>query len=570
MASKTSGSTSLGKIISLLLIAGLIGLGVYILVFNKSDPGAPAGSASGQASVSAPTPTGTGAEPGGAEEVVETKTTVPVLPPPAPYEPRDKTLDIELSEYAGYAGLVVANGGLAPNEASPLFKKHGVKLKLALSESEDWGRLTTGKLAASATTVDVLAVYGRSLGSVVPAQIGFSRGADGVLVRSEIKRINELKGRIVATSQLNEADFFIRFLAKEAGLEINAMSDLKAPPEPGKINLIFCEDAAQAGALFLRDVQSGSTLIAGAVSWAPFTTEVVEKSNGKARLLVTNRNLLIIADVLLVNKGLADQHPELVAALVDGLLTGNRAVRDDPAAHVDTIAKAFKWDRDKTLKELQKVHLANLPENKAFFSGAIDAAGSFGGIYHSAVFAYGDLIKNAAPPEKLLDLRHLDALEKSGDYKDQRIAIAPIKTKSGGTLEVDPLLSKDIRFYFEPNSSKLDLSGENKAGNEENLAAIKKLLQVSPGSTVLLRGHVDDSLVAKFRQQGGETLVQKMALGALQLSKDRAAEIQRLLIEKHKIDAKRLETHGVGWNEPISKTDTDLNRRVEVQWFTLE
>lgn len=568
MANETKGSSSLGKLLTLVLIAGLIGLGIYIVAVKKGDADAPAGSPSAQASAAAPAPTG--AEPEAGEEVVETKTSVPVLPPAGTYEPKDKTLDIELSEYAGYAGLIVANGGLAPNEASPLFKKHGVKLKLALSESEDWGRLATGKLAASATTADVLAVYGRSLGAVVPAQIGFSRGADGVLVRSGIKRINELKGRIVATSQLNEADFFIRFLAKEAGLEIHAMPDLKSPPDPNKINLIFCEDAEKAGALFLRDVQSGSTTISGAVSWAPFTTEVVDKSDGKARLLVTNRNLLIIADVLLVNKGLADQHPELIGALVDGLLTGNRAVRADPAAHAELIGKAFQWDRQKTLKELEKVHLANLPENRAFFSGAIDAAGSFGGIYHSAVFAYGDLIKNPAPPEKLLDLRHLEVLEKSGAYKDEKIAIAPIKTKSGSTLEVDPLLSKDIRFYFEPNSSKLDLGGDNKAGNEENLSAIKKLLQVSPGSTVLLRGHVDDSLVSKFRQQGGEPLVQKMALGALQLSKDRAGEIRRLLIEKYAVDAKRLETHGVGWNEPISKTDSDVNRRVEVQWFTIE
>ena len=35
-------------------------------------------------------------------------------------------------------------------------------------------------MAASATTVDVLAVHGRPFRVVVPAQIGYSRGADGV------------------------------------------------------------------------------------------------------------------------------------------------------------------------------------------------------------------------------------------------------------------------------------------------------------------------------------------------------------------------------------------------------
>jgi NitT/TauT family transport system substrate-binding protein len=261
----------------------------------------------------------------------------------------------------------------------------------------------------------------------------------------------------------------------------------------------------------------------------------------------------------------------MVAGLVDGLLEGNKMVRESPDAHTDTIAKAFGWQRADVPKELAKVHLSNLPENLAFFSGAIDAAGSFGGIYQSAILAYGpELLKSPVSEEKLIDLSHLKALEKAGAYKDQKIAIAPVKTGGDRALEVDPLLSKDIRFYFEPNSSKLDLKGNDKGANEKNLASIKKLLQVSPGSTVLLRGHVDDSMIPTFRKEGGEAFVQKQALTAVQLSKDRADEIRKHLVEKHKIDAKRIDIFGAGWNEPVSREEPDLNRRVEVHWFTLE
>ncbi len=55
----------------------------------------------------------------------------------------------------------------------------------------------------------------------------------------------------------------------------------------------------------------------------------------------------------------------------------------------------------------------------------------------------------------------------------------------------------------------------------------------------------------------------------MKLSKDRAAEIRRILIEVEKIDEKRLETIGRGWEEPAG-TDMDKNRRVEVYWYTLE
>jgi NitT/TauT family transport system substrate-binding protein len=213
------------------------------------------------------------------------------------------------------------------------------------------------------------------------------------------------------------------------------------------------------------------------------------------------------------------------------------------------------------------VHLANLPESQAFFSGAIDAAGSFGGIYQSAIFAYGrGLVPNPVDAERFLDLRHLKALEQAGVFAGEQIAIAPIRSGAREAVEVNPLLSKDIRFLFEPNSAVLDVQN---AANLENLATIKKLLQVSPGSTVLLRGHVDNAMVDQFKRQGGEPFVRQMALKAMELSKSRATEIRRLLVERHGLNKARIETVGRGWEEPAG-TDSEQNRRVEVQWFTLE
>src|SRR4029077_21285135 len=134
---------------------------------------------------------------------------------------------------------------------SVFFKKHGFKVAIRLSEEESWPALNTGRMAAYATTADVLAIYGKQFQVVVPAQIGFSRGADGVVVRSDIKRINNLKGKILATAQFTEADFFIRYLAQEAGLGIHMLADLNEKPDPDKLNLVFCTDAFAAGDLFL-------------------------------------------------------------------------------------------------------------------------------------------------------------------------------------------------------------------------------------------------------------------------------------------------------------------------------
>ncbi len=571
----SAGLTALGKLISFVLIVGLIGLGAWIifpsLMQSPSTPApqtGPAGPATANRSSPGAAPAlGAPKDAGPPLDLVPAQSSAPALPPAVPYVVRDNTLDIELSEYAGYAGIIAANNGLEPTENSYFFRKHAIKLRIKISEEESWAALNEGKMAASATTADVLAVYGSAFSVVVPVQIGFSRGADGVVVAREIKRINGLKGRALVAAQFTEAEFFLRWLAQEAGIPVKVIDDLDAPLDPAAISLVFAKDAFTAGDVFATELQRPAPRLAGCVTWEPKTSEVLAASAGKANLLISNKNILIIADVLILNRGFAIQNPKLVAALTEGTLEGNRLINSGDSAALAAAAKAFKWDRAQLTSELTKVHLSNGPENVAFFSGAIDMAGSFGSIYQSAVFAYGrQYIPSPAPVERFLALSHLESLDKSGAFAGQAITIAPIRAAAGSIVETDPVLSKDIRFLFQPNSANLEA---DRTENVQNLEAIIKLMRVSPGSTILLRGHVDDTLLPEFQTKGGDAFVRQMALKAVELSRNRAAEIRRLLIEKLKADPKRIEMVGRGWEEPVGTT-SDEKRRVEVQWFTVE
>jgi NitT/TauT family transport system substrate-binding protein len=239
-------------------------------------------------------------------------------------------------------------------------------------------------------------------------------------------------------------------------------------------------------------------------------------------------------------------------------------LRANPEAHLKTVATAFKWEVDDARQELKKVHFANLPENLAFFAGTIDSAGSYGYIYESAVMTYGsDFIPRPAAQEKFLALDGLKAIEAAGTFKSQRAEIQPIRSSAAPVEE--PLLARDIRFLFMANSSALDMDSPK---NKEDLAYMARMLQVSPGSTLLLRGHVDNSRVKEFERAGPQFL-QSMTLKAVQLSKERCESVRKALIDQHKVDAGRLESIGLGWKEPLG-TDMEQNRRVEVQWFTLE
>jgi len=559
--SRQRGSVA-GNIITLLLLVGIVGLGLWLWLGKKNEA-APAGAGS-----TASTSESNAQPDGDAPQPIEPVTGTPTLEAVNTYVPKDNILRIDISEYAGYGGLIVANGGLAPNPDSIFAKEYGFQVQITMSESETWGPLNNGKLAATATTADALAVLGRQFDAIVPVQIGYSRGADMVVVDHGIASINALKGKVLAASQFNESEFFIRYLAQEAGVPVTVLRDLDSRPPAGSLGLVFYEDAFIACDAYAHELSGGKARLNGCVGWTPKTDEVIEASNGKAKMLVSNRNLLVVADVLAVNKGFATANPKMVQGLVHGILEGNKRLRDSQAEHIGVVAKAFKWTEEEARDELAHVHLSNLPENRAFFAGTIDSAGSFGGIFQSSVLAYGSVIKNPTDPARFMDTTALEALAKRGLFAEQKIAIAPIRTSNQAALEGDPLLSKDIRFYFEANSSNLDRAATQ---NLEYLATIKRFLQVSPGSTVLLRGHVDNARVGEFRQQGGEQLVQSMALKAMELSRQRAKAVSDALLAKYpEIDKGRVEAVGRGWEEPTGSTDNAENRRVEVQWFTIE
>jgi NitT/TauT family transport system substrate-binding protein len=545
-----------GKLITTVLVLGLLGLGGWLVSKDMLKGGDSPLS-------SLPSSLGGGTA---APEPAEPVTGTPVLQSAAPYEMKNNIIDIDISEYAGYGGLIVANGGLAPNPNSIFAKQYGFQVRLNKGESEEWSALNNGQIAAVATTADVLAVLGRQFEVTVPAQIAFSRGADQVVVDSDIASINQLKGKVLGASQFNESEFFIRYLASEAGVPVKVLRDLNSRPAPNELGLVFYEDAFIACDAYAAEL-GGNGRLNGCVGWSPRTDEVVAESAGAAKMLVSNRNLLVVADILVVNKGFANAHPDKVKGLVNGLLEGNRLLRDDPQAHAGVVAQAFSWTAQETLDELSKVHLSNLPENLAFFDGSIDSAGSFQGIFQSSVLAYGALIKNPADPARFANLQHLKALDAGGTFKGQTISIAPIRTTGKVALEGDALLSKDIRFFFEANSAELDKDAK---ANQDYLDTIKKFLQVSPGSIVLLRGHVDNAMVPDFERQGGPALVKSMALKAMELSRQRTQSVKDALLARHTgIAEDRIELVGRGWEEPIGQ-DSEQNRRVEVQWFTLE
>ena len=133
--------TILGKAISFLLVIGLVALGAVMLMRGGSVPGVGGGDAEGA--------------DGDAPEISEVQVEVPRLSPPAAFNYKDNTVPIEISEYAGYAGLIAANGGMEPSPArraplKPRTRRSSVRLPATTATSSGLGRGGVGPVATRA------------------------------------------------------------------------------------------------------------------------------------------------------------------------------------------------------------------------------------------------------------------------------------------------------------------------------------------------------------------------------------------------------------------------------------
>src|SRR5690242_11489890 len=119
--SRGNGLTGLGKLISVVLVLGLVGLGAWIVLKRGgTQPAQNQGAGAGGTPAAVAGPGRVKLDPA---DLTDTKTSVGRLPPPVAYVPAKgaggaEVIDVELSKYAGYAGMIAANGGLAANPDS--------------------------------------------------------------------------------------------------------------------------------------------------------------------------------------------------------------------------------------------------------------------------------------------------------------------------------------------------------------------------------------------------------------------------------------------------------------------
>ena len=485
-----------------------------------------------------------------------------------------------INVWPGFAPMIVANNGLAPNDDSLFYKKYGIYVELIVVDDPIKSRdlFATGHLHGMWGTLDMFALFAGPLSQdsrtapIIVQQIDFSAGGDGVVVRGGIRSINDLratKGKRMkgVLAQNTPSHFFILALLKEANVD------------PADVDFRWAEDAPSAAKIFVNDKSFDFF-----VGWSPDIYTVTDNVKDSRLLVTTSSANRLIADMWAVRADYYRDHPDIVANIVRGIFEGMDMVRANPDKAAEALAAAFSLPVEDCKAMIGKdggittgdAHLTNYRENAKFFLDPSNPA-NFESIWNRASGIYLGLgsIDSIVAPGRVKASSVLGQM--ANEYKDVR-DLSQREFKPGGMYKtaeasLDEILTKPIMLVFMPNSATLDgtdLSNAERAKYEQsepgriakvtaqNKAALDEVLGLAGvfgNAYIILEGNTD----ASKKGIVPEDMVNR-------LSQDRAEAVRKALLAKYPtLQENQIKAKGNGWSNPLPQTsalqDADVNKR---------
>ena len=141
---------------------------------------------------------------------------------------QETKVTLAISGWTGFAPLTLAN------EAG-LFKKNGLDVTIKKIPQKDRHlAIASGDVQCAATTVETWVVWNANgVATTQIFQLDKSFGADGMVTRSSIAKIADLKGKTVAASAPGTAPYFgLAWMLKKNGLSIKDVKVVNLEPQP--------------------------------------------------------------------------------------------------------------------------------------------------------------------------------------------------------------------------------------------------------------------------------------------------------------------------------------------------
>src|SRR5438270_7064587 len=225
---------------------------------------------------------------------------------------------VAMSGWTGFAPLSLA-------EKTGIFKQNGVDVTIKFIPQKDRHlAIASGDVPCAATTVETWIVWNANgVATRQVVQLDKSYGADGMVVRKDVARIADLRGKTVAASAPGTAPYFtLAWFLKKNGLTVKDVKVVNLEPGP----------AAQA---FLAGQNDA------AMTYEPYLSSVREKPEA-GKIIATTLDYPMVMDTFGCTPKFIQEQPKLVQAMVNGYFDALAMIKAEPKKSFEIMGSAVK------------------------------------------------------------------------------------------------------------------------------------------------------------------------------------------------------------------------------------
>jgi NitT/TauT family transport system substrate-binding protein len=254
---------------------------------------------------------------------------------------------IGISGWTGFAPLTLA-------KEAGIFKKNGLDVSIKKIPQKDRHlAIASGDVQCAATTVETWVVWNANgVATTQIFQLDKSYGADGMVVKPNITKISDLKGKTVAASAPGTSPYFaLAWMLKKNGL---STKDVKV------VNL---EPQAAANAMI-----AGSTDIDAAMTYEPYLGAVRAKPEA-GKIIATTLDYPMVMDTFGCTPKFLSENPKAAKALTDSYFEAVEMIAKDPKKSFEIMGADVKQTGAQFETSANYLRWQDRAANQKFFAG---------------------------------------------------------------------------------------------------------------------------------------------------------------------------------------------------------
>jgi len=260
---------------------------------------------------------------------------------------QDTKVGIGISGWTGFAPLTLA-------KEAGIFAKNGLDVSIKKIPQKDRHlAIASGDIQCAATTVETWIVWNANgVATTQIFQLDKSYGADGMVVKPNITKISDLKGKTVAADAPGTATYFtLAWMLKKNGLSIK------------DVNVVNLAPQAAANAMI-----AGTGGIDAGMTYEPFLSAVRAKPEA-GKIIATTLDYPMVMDTFGCTPKFLAENPKAAQALANSYFQALEMIKADPQKAFQIMGADVKQSAEQFENSQKYLRWQDKAANQKFFAG---------------------------------------------------------------------------------------------------------------------------------------------------------------------------------------------------------